>query len=262
MVEFHVAGNTEHVAELDVGVAVHDGVGVVVVARIVVFGKVVADQFAVVAVVVPVHVVMVMCDAHAVGRFMVHVNVAAQQVVVLVFNGVVVEGGRPERWSHEIVRRCLTAVGVGRFLSRAPLPVKFGMVGTEGDGADLFEEVVAVGVLSVFRGLVVKAGVVDDRDAVRGPVGDPQLARPAGMEFHVGWLIEVVGGISDDHLNKAVAKGVHQDGVFGLRWCNEGRAKRRRSTSESATFFSIMHQNQVPFAFDILLLLLTWAAKL
>ena len=67
VVKFHVAGNAKHVAELNVGIAVDDGVGVVVVARIVVFGKVVANQFAVVAVIVPVHVVLIVSNAHAIG---------------------------------------------------------------------------------------------------------------------------------------------------------------------------------------------------
>ena len=221
MVEFHVAGNTEHVAELDVGVAVHDGVGVVVVARVVVFGKVVADQFTVVAVVVPVHVIVVMSNAYAVGRFVVHVDVAAQQVVVLVLNRIVVKRGRPERGPHEVVRRGLTAVGIGRFLSRAPLPVKLGVIGTEGDGADLFEEVVAVSILSVFRRLVVKAGVVNDGDAVGGPVGDPQLVRTTRVEFQIPWVVQIIGGVGDDRFDKAVAKGVHRGGLLshrGVRW--------------------------------------------
>ena len=212
-----MAGDTEHVAELDVGVAVHDGVGVIVVARVVVFGKVVADQLAVVAVVVPIHVIVVVSNANAVRRFVVHVDVAAQQVVVLVLNRIVVKGGRPKRGSHEVVRRTLTAVGVGRFLSRAPLPVELGVVGAEGDGADLFEEVVAVGVLSVFRRLVVKTGVVNDGDAVSGPVGDPQLIGTAGMEFHVPWVVQIIGGVGDDRLDKAVTEGLHRGGLLGHR---------------------------------------------
>ena len=67
MVEFHVAGDAKHVGELDVGIAVHDGVGVVVVARVVVFSEVVANQFPVVAVVVPVDVVLVVSHADTVG---------------------------------------------------------------------------------------------------------------------------------------------------------------------------------------------------
>ena len=188
----------------------------VVVTRVMVVLEIIANKFAVVAVVVPVHVVIVVSDARAVGRLVVHVDVTAKEVVVLVLNSVVVKGGWPERGSHEIVRLCLTAVGVGRLLSRAPLPVKLWVVGTKGDGADLFEEVVAVGVFSVFRGLVLKAGVVHNRDAVRGPVGNPQLVCAAGMEFHVCWLIEVIGCIGDDHLNKTVAKGVHHLRVFSL----------------------------------------------
>ena len=80
---------------------------------------------------------------------MVHVDVAAKQIVVLVLNRIVIQGRRPKRWPHEVVRRALTAVGVVRFLSRAPLPVKLRVVGSEGDGAHFFEEMVAVGVFTV-----------------------------------------------------------------------------------------------------------------
>ena len=86
-----MTGHTEHVAELNVGIAVHDGVGMVVVARIVVFLEIIANEFAVVFVVVPVHVVIIVSDARPVRRFVVHVNVTAKQVVVLVLHGVVVE---------------------------------------------------------------------------------------------------------------------------------------------------------------------------
>ena len=103
MVKFHVARNPKNMAELNIGIPVHDGVGVVVVARVVVLSKVVANQFAVMTVVVPVHVIVVMSDARAVGRFVVHVDVAAEQVVVLILHSVVVKGGRPKRRPHEVV---------------------------------------------------------------------------------------------------------------------------------------------------------------
>ena len=126
------------------------------------------------------------------------------------------------------------------------------MVSTEGDGADLFEEMVAVSVLTVFRGLVVKAGVVHDRDAVSGSVGNPQLVGATGMEFHVRWLIEVIGCISDDHFNKTVAKGVHHLRVFGLggvgRECEE--EKEHKGKGDLLLLHTI---NQRPFAFDMLL---------
>ena len=67
VIEFHVPGYTKDVPKLDVSVAAHDGVGVVVVPRVVILLEIVANQFTVVAVVVPVHVVLVVGDARAVG---------------------------------------------------------------------------------------------------------------------------------------------------------------------------------------------------
>ena len=91
VVEFHVAGDAERMAELNVGIAVDDGVGMVVVARVMILSKVVANQFAVVAIVVPIHVIIIMRNSCPIGRFMVHVDVATEQVVVLVLYGVVIE---------------------------------------------------------------------------------------------------------------------------------------------------------------------------
>ena len=106
LVEDHVTGDAGQPVDLDVGVPLNDAVGVVVFPRVVVGLEVVANQFTVVAVVVPVHVVDVVGDAHAVGRFVKHVDVASQQPVagVLVLPRKVAEGRRPQGGSHEIVR--------------------------------------------------------------------------------------------------------------------------------------------------------------
>ena len=159
---------------------------------------------------------------------MVHVNVAAKQVVVLVFNGVVVEGRGPKGGAHEIVWRALTAVGVGGFLSRTPLPVKLGVVRTEGDGTHFLEEMVAVGVLTVFRGLVVQPRVVHDGDAVRRTVGDPQFVGSAGVEFQVSWVVQVVGSVGDDRFNEPVTKGLDRRGTF----CHGGVGGERKQQHE------------------------------
>ena len=58
---------------------------------------------------------------------------------------------------------------------------------------------------------------MNDGDAIGGSVGDPQLARAAGVEFHVPRVVQIIGGVGDDRLNKAVAKGVHRGGFFGHR---------------------------------------------
>ena len=65
VVKHHVAGHAHHVADFNFGVAMNDGVGVVVVPGVVVFLEVVANQLAVIAVVVPVDVVVVVGDADA-----------------------------------------------------------------------------------------------------------------------------------------------------------------------------------------------------
>ena len=100
--------------------------------------------------------------------------------------------------------------------------------------------------------MVLKAGVVDNRDAVRGSVGNPQLARAAWVEFHIGGLIEVVCGISDDHLNKAVTKGVYENGFLGLGGVGWERKEKHQYQKKSDPFLHHI-KNQSPFAFDILL---------
>ena len=47
------------------------------------------------------------------------------------------------------------------------------------------------------------------------------------MEFHVCWLIEVIGCISDDHLNKPVPKGIH-----GLRILSLSGVRRKRKEKQ------------------------------
>jgi hypothetical protein len=79
------------VVELNVGIAMDDSVGVVIITCVVVFGKVVPYKFTVVPVVVPIHVVGVVSDADPEGRFMIHIDVASEEVVVLVLLSVVVE---------------------------------------------------------------------------------------------------------------------------------------------------------------------------
>ena len=91
-------------------------------------------------------------------------------------------------------------------MSGPPLPVKFGVVSTKCDGADLFKKVVTVSVLSVFRGLVVETRVVNNGDAVRGLIGYPEFVWPTGMKLQVRGLVEVVRGVGDDGFLKHGAK--------------------------------------------------------
>ena len=65
IVKHHVAGHAHHVADFNFGVAMNDGVGMVIVPGVVVVLEVVTNQLAVIAVVVPVDVVVVVGDANA-----------------------------------------------------------------------------------------------------------------------------------------------------------------------------------------------------
>ena len=72
--------------ELDISIASNNSIGVVVHSRIVVFLEIVVHQLAVIAIVVPVSIVRIVSNTHAVWRFVIHVNVAAQQSIGLVFH--------------------------------------------------------------------------------------------------------------------------------------------------------------------------------
>ena len=233
-------GDTHHVADLDIGIPLNDGIGMVVIARVVVVLEIVAYKFAVVTVVVPVDVALVVGDANAVGGFVIHVNMASKQVVVLVLDGIVRECGRPKRGPHEIVRCRLSAVGVGRFLSRAPLPVKLGMIGAEGDGADLFEEVIAVGILAVFGCLILKSRVVHNGHAVRCLIGHPQFIGSSWMELQIRWLVKVVRSVSDDGFREPVAEGFDHLRRFSLRGVGRKREKEKEHNGERC--FPFQHE--------------------
>ena len=96
------------------------------------------------------------------------------------------------------------------------------MVRTKGNGTDLFEEMVAVSVLSVFRGLVFHPRVVDDGHAVGVLVGNPQFVGASGMEFQVGWAFEVIGCVSDHGFFEHHAKFLDHH-RFGRVGCADGK---------------------------------------
>ena len=91
LVEDHVARHAHQMTNFHLCVAVNNGVGMVVVAGVVVLSEVVHHQLAVVTVVVPIHVVVVVSNANTERGLVVHVDVASEQVVVLVFNRIVCE---------------------------------------------------------------------------------------------------------------------------------------------------------------------------
>ena len=67
---------------------------------------------------------------------------------------------------------------------------------------------VAVGILTVLRGLVIKTRVGDDGHAVRGLIGNPEFIGATGMKLKVGWASKVVESVGDDHFHETIAKGL------------------------------------------------------